>query len=190
MDFLKIAKTVGAGIFSAVVPGGAGILSMVNEVLPEGSKLPANATGSQAVSAIDNLSPDLKAKVMLKKFDVNLEQIKQSHETLQTMLVSDATNPHSTRPKIALGSFRVVAISILLTVSTWTYAVFSGDKDMVSAVMNGWPFLLSVIAPLIILLQAYFGVLRKETQDKLNASNGGQSQGAVASIMGKLLGKK
>ena len=30
----------------------------------------------------------------------------------------------------------------------------------------------------------------KETQDKLNASNGGQSQGAVASIMGKLLGKK
>lgn len=190
MDFLDIAKTVGAGLFSALVPGGSVILGEINKMLPDNKKLPKSATGSDIINAVDNLSPELQAEISLRQFDVDIEQIKQSHETVRAMLASDAITPQSTRPKIAYGSFLVVGISILITVLTWSYAVLSDNSTMVKAVMGGWGFLLAVITPLVILLHAYFGVIRSENQSKVNASIGKDTQKGIIGAIGALMGKR
>ncbi len=183
MKFWDIIREVGGGIIENVVPGGNIIMGAINGLLPKDKQLPLNATGQQAQDAINSLTPALKAQVMNKEFDVKLEQIKQSYDTLRTMLVSDATNPHSTRPKIAYQSFQVVAFCIIAVVSTWCYAVLSRDDAMVKTIVEGWPWLLAVITPLVILLHAYFGVLKKEKIATLDASNNRPASSGLLGVL-------
>ena len=192
MNFLDIAKTVGTGLFSQLVPGGSAILGVVNELLPDDKKLPVNATGAEVVDAVNQLPPELKAQVELKRFDVDIATIKAKHESIQTMLSTEAVSKHTTRPKIALGSFRVLAGSTLLTVLIWGYAVATGDTEMVQAVMNGWPFVVAITGTFTTLLYAYFGVLRDEKRDTLNASQGvpAGATGLLGKLSDKVLGKK
>ena len=183
MDFLSIAKTVGAGAISALVPGGPAIVAGINALLPDEYKMPENVTGKQAEQTIQSLDPETKAKVLSKQFDVKIEQIQQSYDTLRTMLTQDATNPQSTRPKIAWLFAWVLALNISFVSAVWGYSVLTESKDMTQAIMSGWPFLLSVVGPIVTMLMAYFGILRKENREKLNAANGFESEGA----MGKLI---
>ncbi len=186
MDFLSIAKTVGAGLFSTLVPGGAQILGVVNEMLPEDQKLPKSATGNDIANSVEKLSPELKAKVALRKFDVDIEKIKQSYESNRAMILATATNPQSTRPKIALGAFRILALVTFMAVAIFGYAVIVGDDTMVTAVLSGWPFIATITGTFTTLLLAYFGVLKKENENMLNASNGHE---AGVSSLGKLIEK-
>lgn len=190
MNVWNIAKNVGLGILSDIVPGGREILGVVNSFLPGDKKLASTATGTEVNAAINSLPADQRASLMAKQFDVQITDIKESHSTVRTMLESDAKNPHSTRPKIALGSFHVVAFSIVVIVSLWAIAVFNKDDTTITVVTDGWPFILAVLAPLVTLLHAYFGVLKHEHKNKLDAAGGHAS--APAGIMGlvaKVLGK-
>jgi hypothetical protein len=189
MDFLSIAKTVGAGLFSTLVPGGAGILTAVNAVLPDDKKLPETATGHDIVNAVDKLPPELKAKVQLKKFDVKIEQIKQSHDTLRTMLASEATSKQTTRPQVVLlftWFFMVIATIYMIG---YLMAVLSKNPDMVDAVLGAWPVVLALVSLPAIIIKAYFGILEKEQSNKLNAMNGlptSQIEG-LTNKLGKLI---
>ena len=186
MKFWDIVRSVGGGIIENVVPGGNVIMGVINGLLPADKQFPVNATGLQVQDAINTLPAELQAEVKYKEFDVTLEQIKQSHDTLRTMLVSDATSSHTTRPKIAIGAFRVVAFTIIIAVSTWAYAVLSDNPALVRVVMDGWGFLLAVLAPLVTLLHAYFGVLKQEKKATLDASNG---QPVNTSVVGSLINR-
>lgn len=189
MKLWDIAKTVGAGIFSVAVPGGAKILETVNDLLPDDSKLLPNATGNDIQNAVESLPPEQKAAVMEKEFDVEITQIQESNSTLRAMLESDAQNPHSTRPYIAKGSFHVVAFTVIVAVSIWAYGVLIENIELVKSVMDGWPFILSVIAPLITLLWAYFGILKQEHKNKLNAVTGSMTTGGLTGILSTILKK-
>lgn len=168
-----IVKTVGSTALQVALPGaGTAIVAAVNEFLPDDSKLPGGATGNDAIDAINRLSPEAQSAVMNKKFDVDIERIKQQYSTVQAMLTADASMPQTTRPYIAKHAFHVVAFAVIVTISIWAIAIINKDDDMVNAVNNGWMFVLSVLGPLVVLLHAYFGVLRKEQQNKLNAANG------------------
>lgn len=168
-----IVKTVGSTALQVALPGtGTAIVSAINEFLPSDEKLPSGATGDDAIDAISRMNPEAQAAVMTKQFDVDITRIRQQHATLQAMLTSDATQKHTTRPHIAKGCFYVVAFATVVTVSIWAYAVATKDEEMLSAINGGWVFALSVIGPLVTVLHAYFGVLRKESADKLNAANG------------------
>lgn len=186
-DIWDIVKTVGSGAISALVPGGGAIISLVNSFLGDDDKLPENATGDQAVDAIKKLPPDKRAEVMCKKIDVDLEQIKQSYGTLQAMLTSNATSTHTTRPYIAKGAFHVIAFAVITVISIFAYGVSVGDADMITAIVDGWYFILAVIGPLVTVLLAYFGVLKQEHRDKLDAAGGNTKPsgivGAVSSII-------
>ena len=107
MDFLSIAKTVGAGAISALVPGGPAIVAGINALLPDEYKMPENVTGKQAEKTIQSLDPETKAKVLSKQFDVKIEQIQQSYDTLRTMLTQDATNPQSSHFSPQIGRAHV-----------------------------------------------------------------------------------
>lgn len=183
MDLWNIVKTVGSGIISTMVPGGPLIVGAINAALPDDKRLPANATGLQAQDAISALPAAERVQIMDKQFDVDITQIKESHSTVRVMLESDAANPHTTRPYIAKHSFHVIAFTICLTVILWGYGIYKADTDMVKTITEGWPFLLSAIGPLVVLLQAYFGVLRKEHKQKMDAANGAAPPSGLAGLI-------
>lgn len=188
MKILDIAKTIGTIALNVAAPGIAPVvIGAINEFLPDDEKLKENATGTQIQQTISSLPPDIKAKIIEKEFDVEITQIKESYETVRMMLESDAKNPHTTRPYVAKNSFKVVAFTIITTVSAWSFAVLSENETMVDAVMDGWPFILAVIGPLVTLLYAYFGVLKKEQKNRLDAANGSTSPGGLTEIISTIL---
>ena len=189
MDLWSIVKTVGTGLISTMVPGGPLIVGAINAALPADKQLPENATGQQAMDAIGTLPAAERAQVMDKQFDVQITQIKEAGDTMRTMLTADATNPQSTRPYIAMGSFLVVAFTSVTTVSLWAYGIIKADTKMVETIVNGWPFLLSAIAPLVVLLRAYFGVLGAEQKNKLDAANGVSQPSGIAGLLAAVLKK-
>lgn len=189
MKLWDIVKTVGSGIISNVVPGGSALLGVVNELLPEDKKLPTDATGDQVSSAISSLPAADQAQVLMKDFDVQLEQIKQSHASLQTMLTADAQSKHTTRPKIAYGSFLVISAATLMAISAWSYAVITGDSTMLDAVEKSWMFIAALLVPFVTLLHAYFGVLTQESKNRLDSAQGHKTS-PITGLIGKLLGGK
>lgn len=187
MKLWDIVKTIGSAAIQTALPGtGSLIVGAVNAMLPDDKKLPESATGQQAASAIGMLPPEQQTEIMSKEYDVTIEDIKQSHDTLRTMLDADANNPQSTRPYIAKGSFHVVAFAIIVTVSLWAYGVATSDDGIVKTIVDGWPFLLAAIAPLVILLHAYFGILKKEHKDRLDAANGSANPAGIVGLVSSL----
>lgn len=190
MKLFDIIKKVGGGIISTVVPGGGLILGAVNALLPSDQQLPNNATGADVGVAMAGLTPSDRLKLEAKEFDVDIAQIKESHSTVRTMLEADNANPHSTRPRIALGAFYVIAFAVVVAVGAWAYGVVTGDAAMVKAVMGGWQFILAMIGPLVTLLWAYFGVLKTEHKNKLDAANGSATPSGIAGFLSSLISKK
>lgn len=191
MKLWDIVKTVGSAALQVALPGtGSLIVGAVNELLPEDKKLQAGATGDDVNNAIASLPPEQQASVMEKEFDVSITQIKESNSTVRTMLESDAKNPHSTRPYIAKGSFHVVAFVVIVAISVWAYGVLIADETLVTAVMDGWQFILAVIGPLVTLLWAYFGVLKQEHKNKLDAANGSSTPAGIAGILSSIIKRR
>lgn len=191
MKLWDIVKNVGSLALQTALPGtGTLVVNAVNSFLPEEERLPSNATGDQVGNAINSLPPEKQAEVLTKEFDVTIEQIKQEHTTIRAMLDSDTKNPQTTRPYIAKGAFHIVAFVTLVMVSTWAIGVFSGNKDMVNTVVNGWPWVMAVTCPLVTLLYAYFGILKKESENKMNAANGLHAGSGIGALIGKVIGRQ
>jgi len=191
MKLWDILKTVGSVALQVALPGaGSAIVAAVNAFLPDDSKLPAAATGNEINDAIAKLPPEQQAAVLEKQFDVSITEIRESNSTIRAMLESDAKNPQTTRPYIAKGSFLVVAFVSILSMSMWSYGVLSGNASLVSVVMGGWQFILALIAPLVTLLWAYFGVLKKEHKDRLDAANGNTTLSGISGILTSILNRR
>lgn len=182
MKLLDILGKVGGAVVKTMVPGGGLIIDVVNEFLPDDKKLPADATGPDMQAAVDSLPPDQRAQLLGREFDVQIEE----HHTLQAMLQAEQGSTHTTRPRIALGSFQLVAFVTVVVVSLWAYAVAIENEKLVAAVVDGWPFVAAVIAPFVTLLWAYFGVLKNEQRNRLNAANG-STAGPLGGIISKLI---
>ncbi len=188
MHLWDIVRTIGTGVIASVAgPAAPLILGVINAALPKDKQLPKNATGQQAQDAISALPAAERAQVMDKQLDVNITEIKESHSTVRMMLESDVANPQSTRPRIALGAFHVIAFSIISTTVMWAYAVGIKDAVMVKTIMDGWPFIVGVNGTLATLLLAYFGVLRKEHKQKMDAALGQSPVAGIAGLIGSLI---
>lgn len=190
MKLFDIIRKVGGGIISTVIPGGGAILGVVNAFLPSDKRLPSNATGADAAVAMAGLTSADRLKLEAKEFDVDITQIKESHSTVRAMLEADNANPHSTRPRIALGSFYVIAVIDIVAIGVWAYGVVTGNDTMVKAVMEGWQFILAMNAPLVTLLWAYFGVLKAEHKNKLDAANGSSTPSGITGLISSLISKR
>lgn len=184
MKLLDILGKVGGAVVKNMVPGGGLIVDVVNEFLPDDKKLPADATGSDMQAAVDSLPPDQRAQLLGREFDVQIER----HHTLQAMLQAEQSSTHTTRPRIALGAFHLVAFVSIVAISLWAYAIAAGDSAMVEKVTDGWSFVAAVVGPFVTLLWAYFGVLKQEQRNRLNAANGSTS-GGLSAIISNILRK-
>lgn len=185
MKLVDILKTVGSAVISTAVPGGPLLIAGVNAMLPDDKQLPSTVTGEQAMGVVDSLSPDQKALVLNKEFEVELTQIKESNATLRAMLQADAASTQTTRPKMALGSFYIVAAVTLSIAAGWLYAVYLSD-DPLGGIVDGWPFVLALVAPFTTLMHAYFGVLKQEHKNRLDAGTGNSTPTGLAGIISAL----
>tara|TARA_R110000772_G_scaffold24212_9_gene64149 strand:- start:3507 stop:4076 length:570 start_codon:yes stop_codon:yes gene_type:complete len=186
MKLWDIIKNVGGAVIQTALPGaGTLIVEGVNAFLSDEDKLPVNATGDQIGEAINKLPPEQQAQVLTKEYDVKIEQIKKSYDTLQVMLEANGKSTHTTRPKIAYQAFQVIAFSTISVVGSWCFAVVSGNVEMIETIERSWLFILGVITPLVTVLHAYFGVLRDETKDRFNAAQGHKVD-PVGGLIGKL----
>ena len=188
MKLLDILKKVGGVALQVAMPGGQGalVLKAVNALMPANKQLGATATATEVDQVIRSLPASEQAELFNKEFDVQIVQLQESNSTLREMLLRDAQNPHSTRPHIALGSFYVVAFTVVCATSIFFYGVCSKDPKMVDAIVAGWPFILSAGAPLVLLLRSYFGVLRSESKQKLESTLGVVSPAARSGLSGIL----
>lgn len=185
MKLWDFVKRVGAGAIREAVPGGGLVIDLVNGFLPDDGKLPAGATGEDAARAIDGLPPEQRAGLQAKELDIRETEIREAGSTLRAALDAEARSPHTTRPRIALGSFRVLAAVTLIAVTAWAWGIVTSDEATVKAVADGWPFLASVVAPFVVFLRGYFGVLQRESRDRLTAA-GGSTPGRLSGIVGSL----
>lgn len=189
LKLLDILKNVGSEIIRNAVPGGSLIVSTLNSLLPSTSKLDDNATGDDITKAIYTLPEDKRADVLGQKFEVEKTLITESSSCLQAAIEADTKTPQTTRPKIALGCFRVVAFIHICAVCAWGYGVVITDELVITSIMQGWPFILALTGPFTTVLIGYFGILRKEHKQRLDAAQGiTQPKGIISGII-KLIGK-
>jgi hypothetical protein len=179
-DFLKKAATA---VFTEVVPGGGAILGTVNAMLPQDKQIPVTATGAQVDAAIATLPADQRAAVLNNEIDFEKTKVKEAADTARTMLTYDAKNPQSTRPYIAKHSFHVLAICALSAAVTLGYAVFKNEYWVVKGLADSWPFVGTVIAPLVYVLKAYFGAIQTEQKQRFNAANGHSIESGLSSLV-------
>jgi hypothetical protein len=185
MKLGDILKTVGSGLIQTLLPGtGSLIVAGINEFLPGDKQLPESATTEQASSALNSLPPEQRASLLEKEYDVKME----AYSTLQVMLQANSQSKHTTRPKIAYQAWQVVAAITLAFAFGWLYAVLTGDVEMVRTIENSYMFAGMLIAPLVVWLNAYFGILRDEAKDKMNSAQGHKVD-PVTGLIGKLFKK-
>jgi len=189
MNLLSIVSKVGTSVLKSVIPGASAVIDVVNTFLPNDKKLDVDkVTGSDIESVIASLPADQQASILSKQFDVEIVQIQEENSTLRTMLESDAANPHSTRPLVIKIVTWTLAFITVLATFVWAYGVLVGDVAMIETIMNGWVFLGTLIAPFVTVLHAYFGVLRKENKQKIEAASG-QPVGSLAGLMSAFIKK-
>jgi hypothetical protein len=189
MNLWDVIKEVGGEVIKNVVPGGAMLMGVVNELLPDDKKLPVGATGNDVKAAIESLPPTDRARIMEKEIDLDLADIRESHSTLRAMLDSDAKNPQSTRPYIAKHAFHIIAVTSVAIMAAWSYAVYSGDSVMVKQIQEGAIFVVALNGTLATLLLAYFGSIRKEHKQKMDAASGNKQPSGIAGLVSRFLQK-
>ena len=172
MKLKDILKKVGENVVREVVPGGGLLIDALNAFKPGIIELDKNATGEDITSAIENsFAPDVKKLIYEKEFDVRIETIQQEHSSIRAMLESEEKSRHTTRPFIAKGSFWAYTILVSVVTLYLGFAVVEEDAPL-SKLNDSWLILLSLYAPYMTVIYAYFGILKSEHQNRLNAANG------------------
>lgn len=189
MKLKNILKKVGAQVFKDVVPGGGVLLSVVDELLPKDKKIAPDATGADIMAQIEGLPEKDRGAIFDRQFDIKETEIKEKSATLQAMFAADAASTHTTRPYIAKHSFHVVALVSFLVALALLVAVARGESDMVEALGKAWLLITGILAPFVMLLRAYFGILKTEQENKLNASQGNPVVSGVAGLLTKIIKK-
>jgi len=189
VNLLKVLGKVGGSILADIIPGGNAILNVVNEFLPDDSKLTTNATGEQIQDAVSSLPADQQAVLLSKEFDVEITEIKEHTKVIAALGDVDKTG-NSTRPFIALMMAWVVAFAIVGLVIMLGIAINEKDSETVIAIGNNWPLVLALLGIPSGLLRAYFGMRTKEKQQKYQAVSNTAPSSGLASLVGLFKGGK
>jgi hypothetical protein len=190
MDLGKILKKVGGAVIKDILPGGgiaSLVLDAVNAFLPGDDKLPENATGDQALTAISSLPADQQAALLSKQFDVEIAEINGWSQVVESLSKADASGS-STRPEIAKMMAVVVAFAVVLATSTWAIAVLTNKGELLANLNGSWPLIVTIIGTPTALLRAYFGLRTDEKKSRYSVACGGTvPQSGMFSTMAALI---
>lgn len=185
MNLGDILKTVGSGLIKTLVPGGGLLIDAVNGFLPDDKKLPNDATGEQAKSAISSLPPEQQASVLSKQYDVDIAEIKADVSKFEALCKVDETG-NTTRPEIALRMANTMIFTIVVTVVAYFYAIITKDTEIIKAINDGWTIILGLLTWPAGIVNSYFGKRTKEKQHKYEATTGVKPQ---ANLISTLIGR-
>ena len=185
MDLKNILISAGTTVFKNSVPGGALIIDVVNDLLPDNKKLSKESTGFDIKSAIETLPEDQKSSLLMKEFDVEIAEV-NNWSIIQASLADADKAGSSTRPKIAMMMAYVVVVSILLFMSLLSISIFNNNTAMVELLGNSWPMIIAVLGTPTALLTAYFGMRTKEKRSRYAAASG-QPVSRIAGIIKRIL---
>ena len=175
MDIGKILTKVGTSLIRDIVPGAGAVIDLINGFLPDDKKLDIETTtGTKAISAINQLPPAEQTQILSKQLDVEITEIKEWSNVISMLAEADKSS-NSTRPKIAIMMSWCVTLSILIFISLWTVAITRDKVDMIKALSDAWPLMLTVLATPTALLRAYFGMRSDEKKSRYKAAQGLQS---------------
>ena len=171
MKLGKILTTVGSAILSTLIPGSGAIIAGVNALLPKDKRLPDSATGTQVIQAVNTLSPEQQATVLVKEYDVEIAEI-NSWTQVQGSLAEVDKAGASTRPDIAMMMAKVVAFVIIGFSTMWMIAIYQNPTEMFESLPASWPLMLAINATPTALLRAYFGMRSKDKEKRYSAAAG------------------
>lgn len=188
MDIGGILKKVGGGIIKQIFPAAGVVVDIVNELLPGDKKLPADATGDQVQAAVNSLPADQQAQVLSKQLDVEITEIKEWSNVVESLAKSDATGS-STRPFIAAMMAWATCFAIVVFVALWGVAVYDGDEETLKVISDGWPLVVAILATPTALLRSYFGMRTDEKKARYAQASGQQHISGFTGLIGKLLNR-
>jgi len=186
MNLLKILGTVGSGLISTMVPGGAAIVAGINAFLPDDKKLPEDATGTQVQDAVSSLPPDKQAEILNKKYDVKIEEIR-SWASIQGHLAKADAVGASTRPEIAMMMAWLVVLQVFTVCALMIASVAMINNELLTTIKEFWPMLLASMGTPILLLRAYFGMRTEEKKHRVHAATG---VAPIAGIISSIFNRK
>jgi len=135
-------------------------------------------------------NPEMAVKFQQAANELEATIIREQGATLRSAIDADKGNPQTTRPKIAYGAFEVLSAVTIIVAGLWAYAIGTGNAEMVKQVVDGWPFVLAVTGPFAALLRAYFGILRHEQKEKMQAGAGQPIGAGIGGLISSLIGKR
>lgn len=189
MKLINILGKLGGAALKSIpgVGAAAEIIGFVNGVLPKDKQVSENSTGDKVLAVIKDLPTEQMNEVLIKKFDVEIEEIKGHSEVIKALADVDKVGA-STRPEIAkLYAYLTALIAYTIT---WglTFAVATGNNALLEQVQDLWPMVLAVITPFVAIIRSYFGMRTKEKQQKYEAASGvSPIVGAASKLMDRFI---
>lgn len=189
MNIAKILAKVGSSLIKSVIPGAGLVIDAVNAFLPTDKKLPSDATGIQAMEAINSLPPKEQAEVLSKQCDVEIAEIQGWTDVVKALSDADKSGS-STRPFIASLMAWAVFLSIMMLNSAIAYAIVANKAEIIGMVAKTWPLVSAMLGIPSLVLQYYFG---KRTEDKKMRANAAlglptiQAGGLLSSLIKKVV---
>jgi len=167
MNIGQVLLKAGTSLVRDIVPGAGAVIDLVNGFLPNDKKLPSDATGKQAIEAIDALPPKERAQILAKEVDVQIAEIESWTRIVEALSTADASGA-STRPSIAKGMAQILALMLLAFTVAWVLAVVGNQVDTLKAISDSWEIFLVVLGYPMWVIKRYFGA--RETDKKTRAS--------------------
>ena len=171
MNLGKILMKAGSAVISSVVPGGGLIVDMINGFLPEDKQLPPTATGAEAQTAINGLTPELRMQLMSKELDLEIAETNAWASVQESLAKADATG-NTARPTIANRMSWLVVTQVYVVSFCVLYTAVTGDENVLKVLTDSWEMLTASMGiPSLVLLQ-YFGKRTKEKLERYNLAMG------------------
>jgi len=189
MNIGKILLGVGEAVVSAVVPGGPQIIKLVNSLLPDENKLPETATGNQVQAAIQSLTSEQQASVLLKELDVEAEEIRGNVSLVQSMNEADGPG-NSTRPKIADRMAWAICGGVWVFILAIAWAIVTKDSATITALNPAWMLMALVLGVPSAVVLRYFNARTDEKKARYAVMAGQEAPAAgLANIIKAFTGK-
>lgn len=185
MNLMKILGTVGGGLISTLVPGGAAIVAGINAFLPDDKKLPENATGTQVQDAVSSLPPAQQAEILSKEYEVEIAKT-EAWADIQGHLSKADQAGASTRPQISMMMAWLVVLQVFTVCALMMASVAMVNNEILGTIKEFWPMLLASMGIPAKLLHSYFGMRTEEKKHRVQAATGvAPIAGIIASIFNR-----
>jgi len=149
------------GLLSST-PLGVAAIPVINAMLPNGKKLPENATGQDASNVIAELPPEQQVKIELAEINLLVEEEKGRTDRYVAMSQADG---QETRAKIVNKAMNtLIGLSVVFVLAIAYVYLTEGAEAAFNyqlAVVFG-----SVTGTFAYVVRAYFGDLRTETKSR------------------------